>query len=166
MCRDRDLAMRRDITRRDFVNGVGVAIGGSLIAPGWLAAQERAPDVSGMQEYYPPARTGMRGSHAGSFEVAHALQSILDVTRLGEATILTRIDYKLCRHIQAAECLIHLLRIDERHVKVLLSAHDLGWRFDAIGMHPSQRPSFLHGTQSIVNSRSAQFAKQSSYGYY
>jgi spermidine dehydrogenase len=59
--------MHRDITRRDFVNGVGVAIGGSLIAPGWLAAQ-------GMQEYYPPARTGMRGSHAGSFEVAHALR--------------------------------------------------------------------------------------------
>ncbi len=74
MGRDRDLGMHRDITRRDFVNGVGVALGGSLIAPGWLAAQEHAPDVSGMQEYYPPARTGMRGSHAGSFEVAHALR--------------------------------------------------------------------------------------------
>jgi spermidine dehydrogenase len=66
--------MHRDITRRDFVNGVGVAIGGSLIAPGWLAAQQRVPDAYGMQEYYPPARTGMRGSHAGSFEVAHALR--------------------------------------------------------------------------------------------
>ena len=51
MGRDRDLGMHRDITRRDFVNGVGVAIGGSLIAPGWLAAQEHAPDVSGMQEW-------------------------------------------------------------------------------------------------------------------
>jgi spermidine dehydrogenase len=64
--------MHRDITRRDFVNGVGVAIGGSLIAPGWLAAQDRAPAAAGMQEYYPPARTGMRGSHEGSFEAAHA----------------------------------------------------------------------------------------------
>jgi spermidine dehydrogenase len=71
---DRELGMHRDITRRDFVNGVGVAIGGSLIAPGWLAAQQRVPDAYGMQEYYPPARTGMRGSHAGSFEVAHALR--------------------------------------------------------------------------------------------
>jgi spermidine dehydrogenase len=71
---DRELGMHRDITRRDFVTGVGVAIGGSLIAPGWLAAQQRVPDAYGMQEYYPPARTGMRGSHAGSFEVAHALR--------------------------------------------------------------------------------------------
>src|SRR5262249_49741858 len=31
-------------------------------------APERAPD------YYPPTRTGMRGSHAGSFEVAHQLR--------------------------------------------------------------------------------------------
>jgi len=70
--KDRDLGMHRDITRRDFVNGVGVAVGGALVAPGWLSAQEVAPNAPGTEEYYPPARTGMRGSHAGSFEVAHA----------------------------------------------------------------------------------------------
>ena len=32
--RDRDLGMHRRITQRDFVNGVGVAVGGALIAPG------------------------------------------------------------------------------------------------------------------------------------
>ena len=32
------------------------------------AGRERPPD------YYPPRRTGMRGSHAGSFEVAHQLR--------------------------------------------------------------------------------------------
>jgi len=69
MSSDRDLGMHRDITRRDFVNGVGVAVGSSLIAPGWLAAQEHAVDAA---DYYPPARTGMRGSHPGSFEAAHA----------------------------------------------------------------------------------------------
>ena len=71
---DRDLGMHRDITRRDFVNGVGVAIGGSLIAPGWLSGLEGPSNERGAaQGYYPPARTGMRGSHPGSFEVAHAL---------------------------------------------------------------------------------------------
>ena len=70
---DRDLGMHRDITRRDFVNGVGVAVTGSLIAPGWLSALD-GRSFGGPQEYYPPARTGMRGSHAGSFEVAHQLR--------------------------------------------------------------------------------------------
>ena len=69
---DRDLGMHRDISRRDFVNGVGVAIGGSLIAPGRLSAREAMRQASPAQEYYPPALTGMRGSHPGSFEVAHA----------------------------------------------------------------------------------------------
>lgn len=70
---DRDLGMHRDITRRDFVNGVGVAVTGSLIAPGWLSALDGRP-FGGPQEYYPPGRTGMRGSHPGSFEVAHQLR--------------------------------------------------------------------------------------------
>lgn len=57
------------ITRRDFLNGV--AWGGAVS----LAA---APvDVLGAAAttapYYPPMLTGMRGSHPGSFEVAHAL---------------------------------------------------------------------------------------------
>jgi spermidine dehydrogenase len=71
---DRDLGMGRDITRRDFVNGVAAAVGGSLIAPGWASAKVGALNTPGSAEYYPPARTGMRGSHAGSFEFAHALR--------------------------------------------------------------------------------------------
>ena len=71
---DRDLGMHRGITRRDFVNGVGVAVTGALITPDWLSALGGKPGRSGAQEYYPPSLTGMRGSHAGSFEVAHALR--------------------------------------------------------------------------------------------
>ena len=85
--KDRDLGMHRKITRRDFVNGVGVAVGGALIAPGWLSAREGAPAASQAQEYYPPALTGMRGSHPGSFEVAHALRdgtTFPDVADTGE----------------------------------------------------------------------------------
>ncbi len=55
------------ITRRDFLGGVSLPIVAGL-APSALigcGAKERGP--------YPPALTGMRGSHAGSFETAHAL---------------------------------------------------------------------------------------------
>ncbi len=84
---DRDLGMHRHITRRDFVNGVGVAVGGALIAPGWLSAREGAAAASQAQDHYPPALTGMRGSHPGSFEVAHALRdgtTCSDVADTGE----------------------------------------------------------------------------------
>lgn len=66
---DRSLGMGRKITRRDFVNGVSVATAGALLLPEWAQAQESAPEQA--PDYYPPARTGMRGDHPGSFEAAH-----------------------------------------------------------------------------------------------
>jgi spermidine dehydrogenase len=70
----RELGMGRDITRRDFLNGVGVALTGAALAPdGWNdPAQPPRPAVQ--ETYYPPTRTGLRGSHPGSFEVAHRLR--------------------------------------------------------------------------------------------
>jgi len=67
--RDRRLGMDRAISRRDFLNGVSVAIGAALL-PACTRNGDPIPDASAA--YYPPAVTGMRGSHAGSFEVAHA----------------------------------------------------------------------------------------------
>jgi len=69
---DRNLGMGRKITRRDFVNGISVAATGALSLPRWAEGQEFAPEQSA--DYYPPARTRMRGDHAGSFEVAHQLR--------------------------------------------------------------------------------------------
>ena len=75
--RDRELGMDRPITRRDFLNGIALGIGGamagvSISGADWLAsAQSFAQDSPG---YYPPALTGMRGSHDGSYDVAHALR--------------------------------------------------------------------------------------------
>ena len=75
--RDRDLGMDRNITRRDFLNGMAIGAGGALASP-WmgelLTAQTPAPSAQDRPGYYPPTRTGMRGSHPGSFEVAHALR--------------------------------------------------------------------------------------------
>ncbi len=51
---DRDLGMHRDITRRDFVGGVGAAVGGSLFAPEWLLANDGTLTSSIAPDYYPP----------------------------------------------------------------------------------------------------------------
>jgi spermidine dehydrogenase len=67
--RDRRLGMDRAISRRDFLNGVGIAIGASL-AP--ACARNEDPIAAALASYYPPAATGMRGAHPGSFEAAHA----------------------------------------------------------------------------------------------
>jgi len=83
--RDKELGMERRITRRDFLNGVAVTVGASLVPVGALT-QDSGPDASGQDpllaagitqqdpRYYPPALTGMRGSHPGSFEAAHLVR--------------------------------------------------------------------------------------------
>ncbi len=72
--RDRELGMDHEITRRDFLNGFALVVGGSLIPPGLLHAFEFEANSETEPSYYPPALTGMRGSHPGSFEVAHSLR--------------------------------------------------------------------------------------------
>ncbi len=71
--RDRELGMGRQITRRDFLNGVAMTAGAALM-PWDLFAASQAPGPEKSPTYYPPALTGMRGSHPGSFEAAHSLR--------------------------------------------------------------------------------------------
>ncbi|PWB30854.1 spermidine dehydrogenase [Pseudomonas sp. SDI] len=54
------------ITRRDFLNGVAIGIAAGLTPLQILQAAAQNRD-------YPPALTGMRGSHVGAFEVAHQM---------------------------------------------------------------------------------------------
>src|SRR5215469_6156280 len=71
--------MDERITRRDFLNGFGVAIGSSLLTPsqhGFASfgpldssfAPEKNPD------YYPPALSGMRGTTDAVMKVGHLLR--------------------------------------------------------------------------------------------
>ena len=66
--------MKQQITRRDFLNGVSVGLASAAVlgAPKTLAMGSRSA-VNTTAPFYPPTLTGMRGSHKGSFEVAHAL---------------------------------------------------------------------------------------------
>jgi spermidine dehydrogenase len=75
--KDRELGMDRAIDRRDFLNGMGVAVTAAtgLLGSSWLEAVGLPPyQPEAGADYYPPALTGMRGSHAGSFEAAHQLR--------------------------------------------------------------------------------------------
>ena len=78
--RDRELGMDRAIPRRDFLNGVAVWIGGALASQPLLAGlapsepptaakdlEKFAPEKAA--DYYPPALTGMRGNHNGTFRM-------------------------------------------------------------------------------------------------
>jgi spermidine dehydrogenase len=94
---DGQLGMGRKITRRDFLNGVAIGVGGAIVsatatsralsAQTLLAAAaldefspEKAPD------YYPPAKMGMRGNHDGTFTFAHLLRDGQKWDDLGTAT--------------------------------------------------------------------------------
>ena len=68
--RDRELGMHRNITRRDLLHGMGALAATSFVPGQALADAVLAAEQAGV---YPPALTGMRGSHVGSFEVAHQL---------------------------------------------------------------------------------------------
>ena len=62
------MANKLNITRRDFLNGCALSLAaGTSLSPLEILALENpgAP--------YPPLLTGLRGSHPGSFEIAHAV---------------------------------------------------------------------------------------------
>ncbi len=68
--RDCELGMDRSITRRDFLDGVAVAVGGAMVAihaPS-MEAQEKNSAI------YPPALTGLRGDQQSVYEIAHKLR--------------------------------------------------------------------------------------------
>ena len=55
--------MSNTINRRDFLGGTAL-----IIAAGLTPLAQMRAEAGG---YYPPSLTGLRGSHPGSFEVAH-----------------------------------------------------------------------------------------------
>jgi spermidine dehydrogenase len=67
--------MDRPITRRDFLQGTAVGVTGALLPHQVFGSVGATAGTSpgDPTDAYPPVLTGLRGSHPGSFEVAHAL---------------------------------------------------------------------------------------------
>ena len=69
--------MDRSIPRRDFLQGALVGAAAALTGPLGRAFAQNLTSGGAAQDrpgYYPPLLNGMRGSHPGSFEAAHALR--------------------------------------------------------------------------------------------
>jgi spermidine dehydrogenase len=66
---DRQLGMDREISRRDFLQDSSLAALGMGVLGTGVGQSVQAGD----SPYYPPTRNGLRGSHPGSYETAHAL---------------------------------------------------------------------------------------------
>jgi spermidine dehydrogenase len=87
---------RKKITRRDFLNGVSVGVGGAIVGASGVseifgtndllaaaALDELSPEAA--PGYYPPAKMGMRGNHDGTFTFAHLLRDGQSWNDLGKA---------------------------------------------------------------------------------
>jgi len=68
--RDRDLGMHRRITRRYFLDGAAMTIGGAALAMHFPQMQANPGELP----TYPPALTGLRGDQGRVFEYAHKLR--------------------------------------------------------------------------------------------
>ncbi len=77
---DKNLGMDKLISRRDILHGFGGLAAGAITSSalsttaiaGQLFSPEDASENSA-NNFYPPAQSGLRGNHQGSFEVAHEL---------------------------------------------------------------------------------------------
>src|SRR5579862_2338375 len=70
---DAHLGMDRPISRRDFLNGVALGVGGVLVAGRHPRSSFEGAKDEGRPST-PPRLTGLRGDHPGSFEVAHSVR--------------------------------------------------------------------------------------------
>ena len=71
---DRYLGMDRAITRRDFMNGAAMLIGAAMLPMNAFRGAAAFQESQNQPGYDPPIKIGLRGSHPGSFEVAHSLR--------------------------------------------------------------------------------------------
>jgi spermidine dehydrogenase len=71
---DHELGMNRAIPRRDFLNGAAMTIGAAFLPQSTGTAAAKLDEPQNHAGYNPPISTGLRGSHPGSFEIAHSLR--------------------------------------------------------------------------------------------
>lgn len=66
---------KHQLSRRDFLNGCAISLAaGTAISPMDALSQGSLGQNALSPDYYPPSSQGLRGSHEGSFEVAHGFR--------------------------------------------------------------------------------------------
>jgi spermidine dehydrogenase len=138
------------IARRDFLNGVALAIGGAASGaalPRLVAAAAAEAAAQDAADYYPPALTGLRGNHPGSFETAHALRDG-DFWRRAGAVTATGEDYDLIvvgggiSGLAAA----HFYRAQRPQARILILDNH-----DDVGGHAKRNEFALAGRRALMH---------------
>jgi len=163
---DKLLGMDRPITRRDFLNGVAITAAAAASAPLFAATVGEAPGggplamPAAAQDgvgYYPPLLTGLRGSHPGSFEDAHALrdgQTWPPGTDTGEAYDLIVVGGGISGLAAA-----HFYRHRAPHSRILvLDNHD------DFGGHAKRNEFNFNGHLNLVNGGTLEIDSPRPYG--
>src|ERR1700684_3357945 len=139
------------ITRRDFLNGIPIAVGGAVAAglsPETIAAAfADGPAPQDAPGYYPPVLTGLRGSHPGAYEAAHRLR---DGDFWSQASSLkqTNEDYDLIvvgggiSGLAAA----HFYRVKHPDARILILDNH-----DDFGGHAKRNEFSLNGRIELIN---------------
>lgn len=143
------LGMDRTITRRDFLNGAAVAVAGAGaigVGSAWGSVGGAPPAAAqNLPGYYPPRRLGLRGSHPGSFEGAHALR---DGSKSGAATDLHE-DYDLIvvgAGISGLSAAHFFQRQAGKHARILIVDNH-----DDFGGHAKRNEFELDGQVALLN---------------
>ena len=158
--RDRYLGMDQPITRRDFLNGI--ALGATALGAATLpatafpatASPAAAQDAFG---YYPPLLTGLRGSHAGSFEDAHALRDgkqWATATDTGEEYDLIIVGAGISGLAAA-----HFYRARKPHSRILILDNH-----DDFGGHAKRNEFNLDGHLNLLNGGTLEIDSPRPYG--
>ena len=151
------MTKKLNITRRDFMNGVAMSLtAGTALSPLELLAMTHQSSADAL---YPPELIGMRGSHPGSFEVAHALAR--NGARWTEPTDQTDRDYDLVIVGGGISGLSAAYLYKQRHGKnsriLILDNHD------DFGGHAKRNEFTVDGKQLIGYGGSQSIADPSSW---
>jgi spermidine dehydrogenase len=157
---DQDLGMDRPIARRDFLQGAAIGVGGVLLgglAPELAAAAAEIAEQE-RRGYYPPTRLGLRGSHPGSFEAAHALLDpgslTASITQTGESFDLIVVGAGISGLAAA-----HFFRASTPRGRVLILDNH-----DDFGGHAKRNEFHVNGRMHLLNGGTLMIESPRPYG--
>jgi spermidine dehydrogenase len=144
---DKAFGMDQPIDRRDFLNGFALSIGAGLIGTRPDAASAADAWPQDQPGYDPALLEGLRGSHAGSFENAHALTRDAfsndhpDVENTGE-----RYDLVVVGGGISGLAAAHFYRAQRPHATILILDNH-----DDFGGHAKRNEFHLGGKVHLLN---------------